>query len=232
MTSGDFRELELVQAARRVFREELRGGGLIGPISIPADRDEQQQLLRKIDALLARSDELGPRRAHLHGRPKTEPVIAVVTLEDALGSLRRTLVSRLMSGAVGSAATQLEHAISTLGPSPKSVEFRQALGELEAAKQLAEEEVARGKRENGEAEWLWEERRAELKARMADRRRDRWFTRDSIAALAGALLLLGFAAVLVVMMFQGKQPSDIISNAFLLILGFFFGQGTRGGKHE
>lgn len=54
---------------------------------------------------------------------------------------------------------------------------------------------------------------------------------DRVAVIVGAALLLGFATVLVVAMFKHVEVPEILSSAFLLILGFFFGQNTaRGGS--
>jgi uncharacterized membrane protein len=50
--------------------------------------------------------------------------------------------------------------------------------------------------------------------------------RESVASVVGAILLLGLGITLVVGMFTHVAAPDVITNAFLLILGYFFGQST------
>jgi hypothetical protein len=50
--------------------------------------------------------------------------------------------------------------------------------------------------------------------------------RESVASVVGAILLLGLGITLIVGMFTHVAAPDVITNAFLLILGYFFGQST------
>jgi hypothetical protein len=67
---------------------------------------------------------------------------------------------------------------------------------------------------------------ATLKAELFERRLRAWtgfFAREPMATYIGAFLLLVLAFTLII----GKSPpSEILSNAFLIILGYFFGQQT------
>ncbi|MFD0366316.1 hypothetical protein ACFQZZ_33190 [Nocardia sp. GCM10030253] len=55
--------------------------------------------------------------------------------------------------------------------------------------------------------------------------------RDPAAVLIGGLLLVALTAALITGMFTHTGVPEIVSSAFLLILGFFFGQSNnRGGK--
>jgi hypothetical protein len=80
-----------------------------------------------------------------------------------------------------------------------------------------------------------EETRQRLKVELFERRSvvwQRWFERESVATIMGAVLLVGLVAALVVAMFTGTTVPELISNAFLIILGYFFGQAsgrTLGG---
>ncbi|MEV6659461.1 hypothetical protein [Nocardia fluminea] len=72
----------------------------------------------------------------------------------------------------------------------------------------------------------------ELEARDANwRRRKEMLQLDFVAVIVGAFLLIGLATVLSFAMFSHTEIPEILSSAFLLILGFFFGQNTsRGGS--
>ncbi|MFI6959650.1 hypothetical protein ACIBJI_40065 [Nocardia sp. NPDC050408] len=55
--------------------------------------------------------------------------------------------------------------------------------------------------------------------------------RDPAAVLIGGLLLVALTAALITGMFTHTEVPEIVSSAFLLILGFFFGQSNnRSGK--
>jgi hypothetical protein len=68
------------------------------------------------------------------------------------------------------------------------------------------------------------------KARSAERRWVVWrhlLARDSMATLIGAFLILLFGVTIVGAMILRIPVTDIVSNSFWLVLGFFFGQGAR-----
>jgi hypothetical protein len=50
--------------------------------------------------------------------------------------------------------------------------------------------------------------------------------RESMASIIGSILLILLAVVLIIGMFSHTAPSDVVSNAFLLVLGYFFAQAT------
>jgi hypothetical protein len=65
----------------------------------------------------------------------------------------------------------------------------------------------------------------ELKERRAKIYRA-WTAREVVASIAGVVLLVGLGIALVVAMFIGTPVAEVVSSAFLLILGYFFGQST------
>jgi uncharacterized membrane protein len=54
--------------------------------------------------------------------------------------------------------------------------------------------------------------------------------RESMASIIGAILLLVLGAALVIATFTHTTPQEVVANAFLLILGYFFGQGVARSK--
>ena len=70
---------------------------------------------------------------------------------------------------------------------------------------------------------------AKLRAEIFERRLKAWtnfFAKESVATYIGAFLLIVVMLVQIIAMFTGdKYKSEIINNAFLLLLGYFFGQG-------
>jgi len=74
-------------------------------------------------------------------------------------------------------------------------------------------------------------RQADREKREQDRDiRQSYLKKELVASLVGAVLLLTMGGALVIAMFVGTAASDVITNSFLLILGYFFGQSlSRDG---
>lgn len=69
----------------------------------------------------------------------------------------------------------------------------------------------------------------DLKERRSTMRWSR-LQREPLAVLIGAFLLVGFSAVMVIAMFTHTVVPEVVVNMILLILGFFFGQSSAGGR--
>ncbi|MFD9550107.1 hypothetical protein ACFWBG_22120 [Nocardia salmonicida] len=78
-------------------------------------------------------------------------------------------------------------------------------------------------------------RQAVHDAEIKERNWQRWklmLDREPVAVLVGAVLLGVLTLALVVAMFVHTDVPEILSSGFLLILGFFFGQASGGGRVE
>ena len=53
-------------------------------------------------------------------------------------------------------------------------------------------------------------------------------TREFVAVLVGAILLITFAVFLMVAMYKNIQTTEVIANGFFVLLGFFFSQTAKG----
>ncbi len=101
-------------------------------------------------------------------------------------------------------------------------ELKLQRAELEHQAQLVE-----AQRRSAELEFELEMTRVKIDRHNAGTQRIRTLVgRDTIAAVVGGILLLIFAPVFVVAMFVGTAVTEIISSAFLVVLGYFFGQAT------
>ncbi|GHO55290.1 hypothetical protein [Ktedonobacter robiniae] len=99
--------------------------------------------------------------------------------------------------------------------------------------QRAQAQEAIKQQESKQAEEEW---RLTLRQRTAEVRELEWklwrsfIERESVSTIIGALLLLIIVAALIIAMFNHVTSPEIINNAFLVILGYFFGQTV--GKVE
>jgi hypothetical protein len=203
------------RAARDFLGPKLRAKNLAEDQIATQDLNECKSSLEKIDNAIANPDSLGAAP-----NPNVEIGIQPVLLE------RKSLV--------------LDR-LKTL----QSVQLRQdiidELGNQQASRQLAdmiERELATREwwnREQGEV--LVEAALKDQQARLARERRESkaaialsFLQRESVASTVGAILLLGLGITLVVGMFKHVAAPDAITNAFLLILGYFFGQSTTRNR--
>jgi uncharacterized membrane protein YoaK (UPF0700 family) len=59
-----------------------------------------------------------------------------------------------------------------------------------------------------------------------------FLARESVATIIGAILLFCLTIVLIVAAFMHTALPEIINNAFLLILGYFFGRETNRANNS
>lgn len=96
-------------------------------------------------------------------------------------------------------------------------EWRQKAREIEDAQRQEKLKV--------DAELL----RMEAEGKLFEKRAMVWqslLARESVASVVGSILLLLIAIALLVAMFVGTETTEIVGNAFLVLLGYFFGQTT------
>lgn len=83
------------------------------------------------------------------------------------------------------------------------------------------------------------EKIARLEMEMKERRARIWqafLEKESVATIIGSFLLIVLTICMIIAMFTSVQSTEILNNAFLLILGYFFGQtvgrsmSTSGNK--
>jgi uncharacterized membrane protein len=80
-----------------------------------------------------------------------------------------------------------------------------------------------------------DERQQRLKIEISERRSaiyQSFLARESVASVVGAILLLALGTTLIIAMFAHVAASDVVANAFLLILGYFFGQATARDRDK
>jgi hypothetical protein len=74
-----------------------------------------------------------------------------------------------------------------------------------------------------------EQQKARLSMEMAERKAEIWHKflgKESVATLVGATILLLLTVIMVIAMFNELKITEILNNAFMIILGFFFSQAA------
>jgi hypothetical protein len=107
----------------------------------------------------------------------------------------------------------------------ESIERQVSKAIIDANAVQVEVQKVNQQREQIEFDVAVQEREVAVQERRSRMRRS-WFERESIASIIGALLLLLLGITLIIAMFTGTTAPEIVTSAFLLILGYFFGQAT------
>jgi len=207
-------------------------------LGLSADQIEQQNLeelnesLKKINDAIAQPQafgtlkmSIGPTglfvvKAESHFEVGILPLLLerkalILRRIKTLGGERRieTLKDLVATVADADLRTKIEGEVSALAEQSRRLAEQESTLSQAQAEQIAKRDEALAK----------------LRAEIFERRLKAWtnfFAKESVATYIGAFLLIVVMLVQIIAMFTGdKYKSEIINNAFLLLLGYFFGQG-------
>jgi hypothetical protein len=109
--------------------------------------------------------------------------------------------------------------------------FTKQLDEYESALEKVTTDVLN--RQQREFELQLEKQKQDLELERTERTRRLWvwllqrvLEKNLIASFIGGILLFIVMITLIIAMFMGKVDTNIVENAFLVLLGYFFGQVT------
>jgi len=109
----------------------------------------------------------------------------------------------------------------------------QSLSSNEKIIEMQEERISEMKNDMNVLKEQYEVQRKSLGEREREiqllrRRVEIFFNREFVAIVLGALLIIIFAFFLMNAMMNGIEASEVITNGFFVLLGFFFSQTARG----
>ena len=143
---------------------------------------------------------------------------------------RREQVLELINGlTVGQEIDKLRNAVSGVDDAGTKEKFHQLLGEFESKTGEIDGELKETSRKIAEvkaAALAAEIDKYERKAKVWQN----FLAKESVATYVGAAILLVMSLSVVAAMFAHVEINQVLSSAFLLILGYFFGQST--GKKQ
>ncbi|MQY40010.1 hypothetical protein SRB17_80390 [Streptomyces sp. RB17] len=186
--------------------------------------------------LEAALDRIEDAITHIDQFPRVSVKLWVVAADDGVSLLpffiqrKRLIVDRLNELRSEQKISDLRELIDRLPPGEQQRALADQLDALE--RQSVESEAAARAVASEESALQFQRERdlAFLKIQLSERRwsyRSKLLARDAIAPMVGAFLLIGLAVTLVVAMFLGTAVSELLSNSFLIVLGYFFGQTTE-----
>ncbi|MFJ4090888.1 hypothetical protein ACIPYS_04835 [Kitasatospora sp. NPDC089913] len=190
------------------------------------------EALSRVNDAIARPDQFPKINFAAHSG-KISSILADRPAEGAMGVLplllhrKRLILERITELRSQEKISGLRELIDRI----PDEETKQALSERLAALEVAASEVEHLDRDatvqQSELEFRRERELAELRMQLSERRwklRSAQLARESVAPMIGAALLVGLAITLIIAMFTNVEVSALISNSFLIVLGYFFGQ--------
>ncbi|WP_406637950.1 hypothetical protein [Amycolatopsis sp. WGS_07] len=143
---------------------------------------------------------------------------------------RREQILELINGlTVGQEIGKLRNAVSGVDDAGTKEEFHRLLGEFESKTGEIDGELKETSRKIAEVEaaaMASEIDKYERKAKVWQN----FLAKESVATYVGAAILLIMCLAVVAAMFAAVEINQVLSSAFLLVLGYFFGQST--GKKQ
>lgn len=234
---------EMEETARAVFEHQLANFGLSVESIESQNISELDASLSKINELIDHADSFDKVRFRMTAQGGS----AIVIKSDAEWSFERSILPYLLER-----KALIIDRIKTLRPEQQLNELREDV-ESQVDDPAAREAVfeiinRRFEEERITRETLDREQEQTHLARIEALEREkrlqieirerRWaiyrsfLERESMASVIGAFLLITLAVALVISMFTRTPTPTIISSAFLLILGYFFGQTTARGQER
>jgi hypothetical protein len=228
------------ELTRRHFEPQLTRIGLSAEQIEHQNLEELNQSLVKIDEAIAHPEAFGTLHLKISGevglvlttaRQEAHMEVNVLPL---LLERKSLILARVRSLAGDKRVESLNDLVATVTDPDLRAKIEGELSVLaKQSKRLAEQE---SKVVQAQAEQIAVARRDEaealamLQTKLFERRLRAWtgfFARESMATYVGAFLLVVLTFVQVGAMFSSNlHTTEIVNNAFLLILGYFFGQSV------
>jgi uncharacterized membrane protein len=234
---------EVDRAVRQFFEPQLRALGLTTKQIEEQDLPELESSRERINDAIANPDSFGKVRLSLGVSSGRVTALIAARESDAIierGVLpilleqKALILDRIKELRSEQQLTDLRADVVDKVEDPQVREqmlniVNSRFEEERAARESLDRERAKVEDERV-AVWEREQRvRIELRERRWAIYRS-FIARESMASVIGAILLLALAAVLIVGMFTHTSPPAVVTNAFLLILGYFFGQTTTQAR--
>lgn len=224
---------KFTEAAENFYEPQLIKLG-IGKDQIQTQSlEDLQKSLNVIDESIAKKESFGAVRLKVNAEGE---VIVVSSDEGIKIDIGQTLLKRksLVLGRIQQ-LKGAEEVGNLRGLIEENVEESKRAEIIERIEQ-AEKEASKWREKAREVEEAQSREHIKVEAELArieaegslfEKRARVWqslLARESVATVVGSILLLIITIALLIAMFTGVEPTEIISNAFLVILGYFFGQ--------
>jgi len=222
------------ELTRNYFEPRLTALGLGMEQLQTQSAEELAQSLDRINDAITNPDSFGVVRGRI--TPRVGLVVALpseaqfeIGILPLLLERKKFIVERLAQVRKKQKIDNLRSLIDSVPDTGLQAKLRAEIADLESSSRKLQEQAEEIEAARRNLKASTDIEIARLKAEVFERRSKVWrsfLERESVATLVGALLLLVIGAAVLVSMFLGTKTPDLISNTFLLVLGYFFGQST------
>ena len=237
-----YRSLE--EQVESCFESQLRDLGLSKDQIETQSLDELQQSLEKVNEALKHPESFGTLRF--------PEVLVLVTSSGSdahferrilqlLLSCKKLILERIRTLSTNEKIESIQDLLNQVGDEDLKVRLNQEVTDLRSEAQRLREQSKEVDQEESQEAIKTQTELERLKIELFERRTKVWFSlleRESAATIIGGILLLVITVAHVTAIFSKFSIPEILNNAFLIILGYFFGQSTndtptrRGGTGE
>lgn len=237
-----YRSLE--EQVESYFESQLRDLGLSKDQIETQSLDELQQSLEKVNEALKHPESFGTLRF--------PEVLVLVTSSGSdahfergilqlLLSCKKLILERIRTLSTNEKIESIQDLLNQVGDEDLKVRLNQEVTDLRSEAQRLREQSKEVDQEESQEAIKTQTELERLKIELFERRTKVWFSlleRESAATIIGGILLLVITVAHVTAIFSKFSIPEILNNAFLIILGYFFGQSTndtptrRGGTGE
>ena len=240
-----YRSLE--EQVESYFESQLRDLGLSKDQIETQSLDELQQSLEKVNEALKHPESFGTLRFKI----SAEALVFVTSsgsdahfergILQLLLSCKKLILERIRTLSTNEKIESIQDLLNQVGDEDLKVRLNQEVTDLRSEAQRLREQSKEVDQEESQEAIKTQTELERLKIELFERRTKVWFSlleRESAATIIGGILLLVITVAHVTAIFSKFSIPEILNNAFLIILGYFFGQSTndtptrRGGTGE
>jgi hypothetical protein len=229
------------------FESQLRDLGLAKDQIETQSLDELQQSLETVNDALKHPESFGILRFKISAEVG---VLLTSSKSDAhfergilqlLLSRKKLILERVRTLSTNEKIESIKDLINQVGDENLKVKLNQEVTDLRSEAQRLREQSKKVDQEQSQEAIKTQVELERLKIEWFERRSKVWFSlleRESAATIIGGILLLIIIVAHITAIFSKFSIPEILNNAFLIILGYFFGQSTndtskrRGGTGE
>lgn len=193
---------------------------------------ELEESLERINDCIKHPESFGTLKVKMGG---TGVLIISTEAQFEVGILpillerKRSILDRITSLKGDEKIESLKDIIRESTDKNVQVEIDKQINELQLEIRRWQEKTREAEQAQMTAQFEQQSKLAQISADMFERRSKVWLSflqRESVATIVGGLLLIVMTISIVVANFVGIATSELLSNAFLVILGYFFGQAV------
>jgi len=218
------------------FESQLRDLGLSKDQIETQSLDELQQSLETVNEALKHPESFGTLRFKISAEVG---LLLTSSTSDAhfergilqlLLSRKKLILERIRTLSTNEKIESIQDLINQVGDEDIKVRLNQEVTNLRSEAQRLREQSKEVDQEQNQEAIKTQTELERLKIELFERRTKVWFSlleRESAATILGGILLLIIIVAHVTAIFSKFSIPEILNNAFLIILGYFFGQSTN-----